>query len=190
VQTGQAEILGRETELDVTHALIDRVPLRGGLVVVGAAGIGKTTLWEAGVAAARERGMQTLSARANQAETQLSFTGLVDLLDGVDTTALGLPAPQEHALAVALLRAEPSGATPEDRAIALGLLGALRALATRNPVLVAIDDVQWLDPPSADALTFAVRRLEAVRPGPGGPSGLGGIPGAGAEAGIAQAVYP
>ena len=171
---GAQEIFGRGTELDAVHAFIDGNPLPVGLVLVGKAGIGKTMLWEAGVAAARERGMQILSARANQAETQLSFTGLVDLLDGVDTTALGLPAPQEHALAVALLRAEPAGAPPEAQAIALGLLSALRTLSARKPVLVAIDDVQWLDPPSAEALAFALRRLEeahvrllfARRPGP------------------------
>ena len=61
---------------------------------------------------------------------------------------------------MALLRAEPEGAPPEPHAIALGFLNTLRALAAREPLLVAIDDVQWLDPPSADALDFVVRRLE------------------------------
>jgi hypothetical protein len=65
----------------------------------------------------------------------------------------------EAALDVALLRTEPAGAPPEPRAIALALLNALRGLAGETPLLVAIVDVQWFDPPSADALAFAVRRL-------------------------------
>ena len=86
----------------------------------------------------------------------------IDLLDGVETGALaGLPRAAARARCeVALLRAEPGGAPPEPHAIALGFLNALRALARGGPLLVAIDDVQWLDPPSADALAFAARRLE------------------------------
>jgi hypothetical protein len=61
---------------------------------------------------------------------------------------------------VALLRAQPGAAPPEPRAIALALLNTLRALAAEQPVLIAIDDVQWLDPSSADALVFAARRLD------------------------------
>jgi hypothetical protein len=70
-----------------------------------------------------------------------------------------LPAPQRRALGVALLRIEPDGMSPESRAIALGFLHVVRALAARAPVLIAIDDVHWLDPSSRDALTFACRRL-------------------------------
>ena len=66
------------------------------------------------------------------------------------------------ALQVALSRAQPTGVPPPAHAIALGLLNALRALAAREPVLVAVDDVQWLDRPSADALAFAARRVEGV----------------------------
>lgn len=129
-------------------------------VLAGGPGIGKTTLWEAGANAARERGLSVLSARPSDAEAQLSFTALTDLLEGIDTKALAdVPAPQLHALEVAVLRAEPADAPPEPRAIALGFLNALRALAAREPLLVAVDDVQWLDSPSADALAFAGRRL-------------------------------
>jgi DNA-binding CsgD family transcriptional regulator len=131
------------------------------LLLTGGPGIGKTTVWEAGIAAARKRGMRVLSTRASGAEARLSFAALIDLLDGVDGKDLaGLPAPQLRALEVALLRAEPAGAAPESGAIALGFLNALRALAAGEPLLVAIDDVQWLDSQSADALAFAARRLE------------------------------
>jgi hypothetical protein len=110
--------------------------------------------------------MRVLSTRATGAEAQLSFAGLIDLLDGVTGEELaGLPAPQHRALEVALLRAEPGRAALESGAIAFGFLNALRALSTAGPVLVAVDDVQWLDSPSAEALAFAVPRLDfdAVR---------------------------
>ena len=137
-----------------------------GLVLTGGPGIGKTTLWEAGIAAARRRRVRVLSTRANGAPARLAFAGLVDLLDGVDSTELGeLHTPQRRALEIAVLRAEPTGRPPELRAIALGFLNLLRALAGRRSLLIAIDDVQWLDRPSAEVLEFAAPRLEtsAVR---------------------------
>jgi DNA-binding CsgD family transcriptional regulator/tetratricopeptide (TPR) repeat protein len=130
------------------------------LVLAGGPGIGKTTLWEAGVASARERGVRVLAARPSGTESWLSFAALVDLCTELDTGVLGdLPPPQRNALEVALLRAEPAAAPPEPRAIALGLLNLLRALARDAPLVVAIDDIPWLDAPSADALAFAARRL-------------------------------
>ena len=131
------------------------------LALVGGPGIGKTTLWEAGIAEAEERGIRVLSTRASGAEAQLSFAALIDLLDRVEEDELaGLPGPQLRALEVALVRAEPDGEPPEPRAIALGFLNALRAVAARGPLLVAIDDAQWLDSRSADVLAFSARRLE------------------------------
>jgi DNA-binding NarL/FixJ family response regulator len=140
---------------------------RGGalaLVVTGDAGIGKTTVWEAGLEAARQRGFRVLSTRASSAEARLSYGALIDLLDGVGRDELTqLPAPQLYALEVALHRTEPAEPPPE-AAIALGFLNALRALANRRPVLVAVDDVPWLDAPSAGLLVFAARRLESDGP--------------------------
>ncbi len=154
-------VIGRDSELAVLSEFVED-PSRHPLVLVGEPGIGKTTLWEAGVGAAREQGLRVLSARPSGAEAQLSFAALTDLLDGVETEELaGLPGPQLRALQVALLRAEPSGAAAEPHAVAVGFLNALRTLAAKGQLLVAVDDVQWLDPPSADALTFAARRLDA-----------------------------
>ena len=153
-----SEVVGRGPELARLTAF-----LTGGgpaLLLTGGPGIGKTTLWDAGIAVAREHGRAVLSARPSGAEAQLAFGGLIDLLDGLGPAALaGLPAPRRAALEVALLRTAPAGAPPEPHAIALGLLGALRALAADGPVLVAVDDLQWLDAPSAEALAFAARRL-------------------------------
>jgi hypothetical protein len=120
-----------------------------------------------------------LAARASEVEAQLSYGGLVDLLDGVDLSRLrAVPAPQLRALEVALLRSGPTGAPPATHAIGLGLLNTIRALTTEDRVLLAIDDVQWLDAPSADALAFAARRLRAepvaflLARRPGRPSAL------------------
>lgn len=149
------------------------------LVLVGEPGIGKTTLWEAALAAARSRHLRILAARASGAEAQLSFAGLTDLLERVDEEALAvLPVPQRAALDAALLRAVPAEARLEPRAIALALLNVLRALAGTGPLVVAVDDLQWLDSSSAEALAFAARRLddEAVSfllaRRPGSPSDL------------------
>lgn len=154
-----ARIVGRELELaGLRQFLADRST--GAFVFSGGPGIGKTTLWEAGIELARERRLRVLAARPSAAEAKLSFAVLIDLFDGVSEQALaGLPAPQLRALEVALLRAAPTRARAEPHAIAVGFLNALRALADRQPLVVAIDDLQWLDPPSADALTFAARRL-------------------------------
>jgi DNA-binding NarL/FixJ family response regulator len=154
-------IVGRAPEYEMLREFFGTDPGAHALVLTGGPGIGKTTLWEAGIAIAAERGYRVLSARPSGAEAQLSFTALIDLLDGVSTGALAIPAPQRAALDVALLRAEPAGDPPPSHAIALGLLGALRALAGGQRLVVAIDDVQWLDAPSADALAFAMRRLAA-----------------------------
>jgi hypothetical protein len=100
-----------------------------------------------------------LVTRPSEAEARLSFAGLADLLDEVGEGPLaGLPAPQRRALEVALVRVEPTGVPPEPLAIAAGLLRVLRLLAVNEPVLLAIDDLQWLDSASADALAYAARR--------------------------------
>lgn len=159
-------VVGREAELAVLAEVVGVESRRRGLLLTGWPGVGKTTVWEAGIAAAQERGMVVLSVRSAAAEVDLSFSGLADLLEPVKAQTLaGLPGPQRRALEIALVRAEPGDAPPGPRPIATGLLGVLRVLAAGEPLLVAIDDVQWLDRASAQALAFAVRRLagEPVR---------------------------
>ena len=159
------ELVGRATELQrVSAGFTGRA-----LVLAGEPGIGKTTLWEAGIEAARAGGLRVLVARPSGAEAQLSFAALIDLCEALELSAL--PAPQRVALEVALLRRSPTGEPPQPHAIGLGLRNALAACA---PVVVAIDDIQWLDSASAEALAFAARRLDgdavgflfARRPGP------------------------
>ena len=133
-------------------------------MLTGWPGIGKTTLWEAGVDAARGDGLRVLSARPSDAEARLVFGALIDVLDPVGAGELdALPAPQLEALEVALLRRAATGGPAPANAVAVGLLNALRALSERERVLVALDDIQWLDAASASALAFAARRLEGDR---------------------------
>ncbi|MEJ7791880.1 MAG: AAA family ATPase [Gaiellaceae bacterium] len=155
----RARIVGREVELAAVAATLESDE-PGALVLWGEPGIGKTTLWEAGLDAASERRTSVLCIRPGP-QVQPSFAGLIDLFDQIDVAAVaGLPAPQRRALEVALLRIEPAGPPLEPQAIALGLLNVLRALVATERLVVAVDDVQWLDPPSAAALTYAARRLE------------------------------
>ena len=153
-------VLGRDAELAALTDFLER-PAPQALVLTGGPGIGKTTLWRAAIAAAQERGMRVLSAQATDAVAQLSFGALTDLCRGIEDDAFeDVPAPQRAALDVALLRAAPTAVPPEPRAIALGFAAVLRALAGEQPLVIAIDDLQWLDAASADAIVFAAARLD------------------------------
>jgi DNA-binding CsgD family transcriptional regulator len=132
------------------------------LVIEGDAGIGKTTLWLDTLDRARERGFVVLASRAVAAESVLAYAALADLLNDVDaSTWADLPAPQQQSLDAALLRHRGPAAPSDARAVAAAFVSVLDRLATkaRGPVLVAIDDVQWTDVSSANAVGFAARRL-------------------------------
>lgn len=152
-------VYGRDAELDGLGSFF-AAPAPGVLLLRGEPGIGKTTLFEAGIDLARAAGRRVLRARPTSTETELTFGALGDLLDGALDEALPvLPPPQRRALEVALLRSDPVGAPPDPRAIGVAFVGAVRALAETGPTVVAVDDVQWLDAASAGVLAFAVRRL-------------------------------
>ncbi|MDQ3895495.1 MAG: AAA family ATPase, partial [Actinomycetota bacterium] len=156
-------IIGRETELALLADFLDNLPGQPrALLVEGEAGIGKTVVWRAGLEAARERGLHVLSARASASDVRLSFAGLGDLVSPVLGEVLPrLPVPQRKAVEAALLLREAEGRRPDRRAVGLAFLSALRVLAREHPTVVAVDDLQWLDLPSARVLEFALRRLEA-----------------------------
>ena len=156
-----SEVFGRQTELAAVGAFLDGVAAGpAGLLLEGEAGIGKTTLWRAALEAARDRGFRVLATRPVEIETKLPFAGLVDLLEEIgDEVLVELPPPRRRALGAALLRADPADRPPDLLVVGLGFLGVLRALAREGPVLVALDDLAWLDASSARVLSFAVRRL-------------------------------
>jgi DNA-binding CsgD family transcriptional regulator len=158
---GEPSLVGRADELSQIGELLDRRDrLPAAALVVGEAGIGKTTLWLAATAAAGDRGYRVLSSRPSEVETGYSFAGLTDLVaDTVDEVSTALPPLQVRALDAALLRHDDGGSPPEERVVAAALLGTLRALASRGPIAVAVDDAQWLDGPSLAVLRFALARL-------------------------------
>jgi len=160
-------VIGRDAELDFVRAFLDDVGAGpAGLVLSGEAGIGKTMLWQAGVEQARGRFAHVLTCRGAEAEAALSFAGLSELLGDVLGDALdSLLPPRRRALEVALLLAEPGEGPPDRLAIGLAVHDVLRVLAQQGPVLVAVDDVQWLDAASAGALEVALRRTRTDRIG-------------------------
>jgi DNA-binding CsgD family transcriptional regulator len=160
-------IVGRDEELERLDAFLGAAAEAPAAVVLeGEAGIGKTTLWRWTLDTARARGFTVLSASPAAAETALSFSALDDLLEPVVGDVLPrLAPPRRAALEAALLLTADQRATPEVHAIAAGLRDAVRALAEDAPVLIAIDDIQWIDRPSAAALAHAVRRLGDTRVG-------------------------
>jgi DNA-binding CsgD family transcriptional regulator len=157
------EIVGREEELGAIGAFLERAPDGpAGLVLDGEAGIGKSTLWLAGVEAARQRGLRVLSSRPAEAERGLAHVVLSDLFEGVLEEVLpALSAPRRHALEAALLVDDASEQPVDPRTLGVAVRTALQVLAEKTPILLAVDDVQWLDPSSSGALAFALRRMAA-----------------------------
>lgn len=134
------------------------------LMLEGEAGIGKTCLWLKGLRRARELGFTVLSCRPSPNETPLAFSALGDVLGELTEKFLPkLPSPQRNALEISLLLRESKGGAPDQRAVSLAALNLLRAALEKNPLLIAIDDVQWLDASSARVLAFVFRRIEHDR---------------------------
>src|SRR5581483_10323788 len=158
------QIVGREAEQAAIERLIDSdAPGLQTIVLEGEPGIGKTTLWQAALGLAAERGVEALTCRPVQAEAKLALASLSDLLSPlVDEGLAELPEPQRLTLEVTLLRTAPHGPPPDARAVATAAHSLLQSRASRGPFLVAIDDVQWLDRSSAAALSFALRTLVDV----------------------------
>ncbi|MDP9225422.1 MAG: AAA family ATPase, partial [Actinomycetota bacterium] len=153
------EIVGRDADLAAVQGFVAR-PVEGlrALVLEGDAGIGKSTLWRAGAAAARQCSFRVLESRPAETERTLPNVVLGDLFADVEPEALaGLTAPGRRAFESALLRAEPD--LPIDpRALGVAILSLLRVLTDRQPLVIAIDDDQWMDPSSAATIGFALRR--------------------------------
>jgi DNA-binding CsgD family transcriptional regulator len=155
-------VVGREPEFALAADFLQELGRDpGALLIQGEAGIGKSTLWLQVIHDAEERGYRVLEARPAESEAKLSYAALTDLIGPVfDETRGALPAPQERGLAAALLRDEADGPT-NVRTVGAAVVSVLHTLADKARLLVAIDDVQWIDASSARVLSFAVRRLPA-----------------------------
>jgi predicted ATPase len=153
-------LIGRDDALHDIREFLD--PARSSprvLALEGEPGMGKTALWLEALATAEVAGHRVLQARLAESEAALAYLGVTDLIGPTfEEVRPSLPPPQSRALAAALLREDADQAV-ELRAVATAFLTALAQLAREAPVLVAVDDVQWLDPASARVLDFVARRL-------------------------------
>jgi DNA-binding CsgD family transcriptional regulator len=157
------EILGRDEELAYLQAFLDRAEAEVRAVVLeGEVGVGKSTLWAAGVAEAEQRGFQVLSSRPAEVEHSLPHVVLADLLEGVVEEVLPtLSAPRRRALEGALLLNRAPEYDIDPRALGVAVRACLDVLVETKPIVLAVDDSQWIDSSSASALAFALRRLGA-----------------------------
>lgn len=156
-------LVGRQAESARLEALLDKVesgPV--GCVLEGMAGIGKTTLWRECVESARLRGYQVLETGPLEPDAALAFSGLADLFHGLPVEALDvLPKLQADALRAALSQGEPPEGSGDLQTIPRAILRLLGELSASRPVLIAIDDEQWLDAASARVIAFAMSRVRA-----------------------------
>ena len=156
--------VGRDTELSRIRQFLGGL-LYGSrtLLLEGEAGIGKSTIIASAAELATEASMRVLRARPVEAEMPLEFTTLADLLDGVPESAFAvLPDPQLRALRSGVFRDESADAPVDARSIATATLTIARELAKDRPLLLIVDDIQWLDAASQVALSFAIRRAGAA----------------------------
>jgi len=130
----------------------------------GPPGIGKSSIWREALAGSEERGFRKLVSAPAETEQGLPYTGLHDLLGGIpDTDIAALPEPQARALRAALYRSDPSKGTADAAAVAIAASRLLQRIAERGPLLLAVDDLQWLDASSAAVFRFCLRRLSSAR---------------------------
>jgi DNA-binding CsgD family transcriptional regulator len=156
------DVFGRDAELSMLDAFL--AALASGpaaLVLAGPPGAGKTTLLRAALERAIRQGCTVLRTLPSRSDMRLAFAGLGDLLGSrLEAVMPGLPAPQQRALGAALLLEDEPPVPPDPRVIAAAFRSALLVLAAAGPVVLVIDDVQWLDAPTAAAVGFALRRLD------------------------------
>lgn len=161
------ELVGREAELDQLRtfaATLGSGPAAAW--ISGEAGIGKTRLWRHAVGDAEAAGVRVLAAACAEIELPIAFGTLADLFeDALDDLGERLAAPQRRALAVAFGREDDEEMRPDSLALARAAVALLAVLAERAPILIAVDDVQWLDTASRRTLLYALRRLPTASVG-------------------------
>ena len=178
-----APLVGRERERTVLRTLLDDVAVHGqALVLRGRPGVGKSRLLSEIAGTARKRGMSVLTATGVQSEADLPFAGLHQLLRPVRARVSELPSIQRAALDAAFgLTGDDA---PEHYRIAMAALDLLSEVAADAPLLLVVEDAQWLDRPTSEALAFAARRIEsdpiillaAIRDGYPSVLGTAGLP--------------
>jgi hypothetical protein len=190
------QLPGRAREVGALTDLVAAGSERGSvLLIVGDAGIGKSALLGVVRSSAREAGYTVLHAAGIDGEMHLPFGGLHQVLGPVMQNLARLPEAQRDALATALGVAE--GATPDLFLIAEAAFALICGERAQRPVIIVVDDLQWLDPQSHQILTFLAHRsvaagfviIGATRPGHPGPfadAGFPQLPVGGVDDGTAQ----
>lgn len=151
-------LVGRDFELRQLYQMVDTAQHTGGsLVLLGEPGIGKSSVLREVARYGHRRGHAILEVAGIEPEAGLPFAGLLHLLRPVLEHADALPEVQRRALLVAFEIEE--GPSPQPFLIALACLTLLTEAAARRPVLLIVDDAQWLDTPTHEVLAFVARRL-------------------------------
>ena len=156
---GGRTLRGRRGECAVLDRLREgaRAGRSGVLVVRGEAGVGKTALVDYAIGSASH--MLVVRASGVESEMELAFAALHQLCSPLLDCLGGLPAPQRHALEITFGLSE--GSAPDRFFVGLAVLGLLSEAAEQRPLVCVVDDAQWLDRASAQALAFVARRLLA-----------------------------
>ena len=155
------DVIGRDSEVHALDALLDRLPAHGGAVVLrGEPGIGKSTLLEHVRDRATALGASTLSASGVEAEAQLAFAGLHQLLFPI--VGLGSRLPDSERMALDAAFGIRDHATPDLFGVAMAALQLVVEAATSRPVVLLVDDTHWIDHSSGGVLSFIARRLETL----------------------------
>jgi len=158
---GNIALINRDQERQALDQLLEaaRAGLSGSLVLRGEPGIGKTALLD--YAADRASGMQVARVLAVESEMELGFAALHQLLVPFLGRIEVLPAPQRDALGSAFGLIAADAAAPDRFLVGLAVLTLLSAAAVQQPLLIVVDDAQWLDDVSAEVLCFVARRVYA-----------------------------
>jgi predicted ATPase len=151
--------MGREGELSALSDMIDGASKQGrALVIHGEAGVGKSSLLEAATSYSSEKGLRTLETMGVQSEAHIAFAGLHQVLHPILEGMDDLPAPQRGALRSAF--GMDQGDAPDIFLVALAALELLSDSAAKVPLAVIVEDAQWLDQPTVDAMTFVAKRVQ------------------------------
>jgi DNA-binding CsgD family transcriptional regulator len=155
-------LFGRDAEIEMVRTFLDAAAVRGGaLLLSGEPGVGKSVLLETAARTASAVGTRVLRTTGVQDEAEVSFSALHQLLLSVRQGFERLPVSHHDALSVALGLGDSS--RPEPLVVSNATLSLLRQTADVRPLLVLVDDLQWLDRASAVVLAFVARRLAGSR---------------------------
>jgi DNA-binding CsgD family transcriptional regulator len=159
VDSPAAAVFGRERDIAMIESLLGKIHDGGAALMIGGEpGIGKSTLLDVAQDLARDRGIRVLRLCGAPSETHLSFSGLQQALGPALHQVDTLPRAQRAALEAAFGLGEEATA-PDLFLVGLATLTLLTQSAVRKPILMAADDIQWLDQPSREVLAFIARRI-------------------------------